>query len=69
MAVTVKMNEERPTIRLGRDPGMFGCVDIHFDDLSEATAALDILKRAVAEGHRHRTLSPQVTVNGASGFN
>ena len=45
MAVTVKMNQERPTIRLGRDPGMFGCVDIHFDDLSEATAALDILKR------------------------
>ena len=26
---------------------MFGCVDIHFDDLSEAMAALDILKRAV----------------------
>ncbi len=47
MAVTVKMNKERPTVRLGRDPGMFGCVDIHFDDVSEAMAALDILKRAV----------------------
>ncbi len=47
MAVTVKMNQERPTVRLGRDLGMFGCVDIHFADLSEAMAALDILKRAV----------------------
>ena len=47
MAVTVKMNQERPTVRLGRDPGMFGCVDIRLDDRSEAMAALDILKRAV----------------------